>query len=194
MVKGEYFKKHEIKTKYGFDRVVEDLIQEAMSKGDFENLTGKGKPLKDHQSQNPYVDFTTHKLNKILLDNGFTPEWIMLDKDIRESIDNFKAILAKERSELGKFPLNDEDENIWQKTLASHKSTLNGINKMIDRFNLLVPILNKQMVHIKIERIANKILEDGKWSATKKLKSDKVPESNTSKSSLMNLINSLFSN
>lgn len=56
--------KHNIKTKYGFERLVEDLIQESMSKGEFENLSGKGKPLKD-QNNNPYVDFTTHKLNEV---------------------------------------------------------------------------------------------------------------------------------
>lgn len=71
---------HAIKTKYGFDRVVEDLIQEAMSKGDFTNLSGAGKPLKCLQSQNPYVDFTTNKMNEILIDNGFVPEWISTHK------------------------------------------------------------------------------------------------------------------
>lgn len=66
MVKGQqYGKKHDIKTKYGFDRLVEDLIQESMSKGEFDNLSGKGKPLKE-QNTNPYVDFTTHKLNEVI--------------------------------------------------------------------------------------------------------------------------------
>lgn len=63
-MKKEPVKKHDIKTKYGFDRLVEDLIQESMSKGEFENLSGKGKPLQD-QNRNPYVDFTTHKLNEV---------------------------------------------------------------------------------------------------------------------------------
>jgi hypothetical protein len=31
---------------------------------------------------NPYEDFTTHKMNQILADGGFAPEWIMLKKDI----------------------------------------------------------------------------------------------------------------
>lgn len=63
-MKKDSLKKHDIKTKYGFDRLVEDLIQESMSKGEFANLSGKGKPLKD-QNRNPYVDFTTHKLNEV---------------------------------------------------------------------------------------------------------------------------------
>lgn len=50
----------------GFDRLVEDLIQEAMQRGDFNNLKGCGKPLPcDAGSCNPYVDFVTHKLNQV---------------------------------------------------------------------------------------------------------------------------------
>ena len=48
------------------DRLVEDLIQEAMNKGEFSDLPGTGKPLKDNScNQNPYVDFVTHKLNQV---------------------------------------------------------------------------------------------------------------------------------
>jgi len=82
---GTYYKDHKIKTKYGFHPVVEDLILEAMSKGDFDNLPCAGKPLTTAQQQSPYLDFTTAKLNKILIDNGFTPEWMeQLQSEIRE--------------------------------------------------------------------------------------------------------------
>lgn len=65
----ETSRKHKIKTKYGYERIVEDLIQEAMSKGQFDNLSYKGKPLPEQQHSNPYVDFTTHKLNQVILWN-----------------------------------------------------------------------------------------------------------------------------
>ena len=64
------------------DRIVEDLIQESMSKGEFENLSGKGKPL-DYNERNPLVDTMTHNINKILINNGYAPEWITLEKEIR---------------------------------------------------------------------------------------------------------------
>lgn len=57
--------KHKIKTKYGFERLVEDLIQESMSKGEFTNLSGCGKPLSRHENRNPFVDYTTHKINEV---------------------------------------------------------------------------------------------------------------------------------
>lgn len=54
------------------DRLVEDLIQESMAKGDFDNLSGKGKPLRQGVA-NPYVDFTTHKLNEVRVWGGYCP-------------------------------------------------------------------------------------------------------------------------
>lgn len=157
--KGDHFKKHAIKTKYGFDRVVEDLIQEAMHRGDFNNLRGQGKPLEDKQSQNPYVDFVTHKINNILLENGFTPEFIMLHKEIREEIQDLKEKLKLERQRL-KYPADKSDEYEWKKILRDYEKDVNNLNKKIDKFNLIVPILSKQMMHIQIKLIGDKILNE----------------------------------
>ncbi|XP_063699255.1 dnaJ homolog subfamily C member 28 [Culicoides brevitarsis] len=160
--KGEFYKKHAIKTKYGFDRVVEDLIQEAMSRGDFQNLKGVGKPLDNVQSQNPYVDFTTHKLNKILMDNGFVPEWIMLQKEINEEIAELKQSLAYERAFVGKLPLTKEEIDFWDEILQKHEESVTNINKKIDKFNLIVPVMDKQLMQIQLKRISDRILNEGK--------------------------------
>ena len=47
---------------------MEDLIQESMSRGDFNNIRPSGKPL--HERNPHYMDFTTYKINEILIDNG----------------------------------------------------------------------------------------------------------------------------
>ena len=49
------------------DRLVEDLIQEAMSKGEFKNLAGSGKPLKPEQDT--YVG-RCYTLRQDLVDRG----------------------------------------------------------------------------------------------------------------------------
>lgn len=58
------------------ERLVEDMILQSMKRGDFNNLKGMGKPLKNDES-NPYIDVIEYKLNKILINNGFAPPWIM---------------------------------------------------------------------------------------------------------------------
>ena len=50
------------------DLSFEDLIQESMSRGDFNNIRPSGKPL--HERNPHYMDFTTYKINEILIDNG----------------------------------------------------------------------------------------------------------------------------
>ena len=62
---------------------VEDLIQESMSRGDFRNLSGAWKPLKKFE-HNQYDDLIT--LNRILIDNGYQPPWVVMQRDIREDI------------------------------------------------------------------------------------------------------------
>lgn len=158
MKPGSFFKTHAIKTKYGFDRVVEDLIQEAISKGQFDNLSGKGKPLSHLQSQNPYVDFTQHKINKILLDNGFTPEWITLQKEIRTDIDDLVDVLTHHRSYIGEMPLNDDEKDEWSAIVDRLEYRETDINKKIDKYNLIVPILDQQMCRIQLKKTANKII------------------------------------
>jgi DnaJ homolog subfamily C member 28 len=198
MKKGEFFKKHAIKTKYGFDRVVEDLIQESMSKGDFNNLTGSGKPLSATQQQNPYVDFTTAKLNKILLDNGFTPEWIMLQKEIREEILDLKHRMSVQRQGYGAAPLSGQDERKWNNTVESYRTLIDGINKKIDNYNLIVPIMHKQMVQIRLEKIAATILnrperESSQYEIKQESTVNVPHEKHNEKSSLLSYIGQFFS-
>ncbi|XP_037708392.1 dnaJ homolog subfamily C member 28 [Drosophila subpulchrella] len=158
---GNHFRRHAIKTKYGIDRVVEDLIQESMSKGDFNNLNGSGKPLSTAQSQNPYLDFTTHKLNKIMLDNGFTPEWISLGKDIRDAVAQLKMKLRKERIYYGEWPLQrPEDLAAWQTFTQHQQDDVKQLNKLIDKYNLIVPILENQYFRLNLDRMAEPIFKD----------------------------------
>merc|ERR1719356_1418731 len=91
-------------TRNEIERLVEDLIQESMASGEFDNLAGKGKPLPNRVDYNPYTDFTTHKINQILVETGFAPEWVQLGKDIRENSEKIRKELQKERQRLGPLP------------------------------------------------------------------------------------------
>ncbi|KAI4503797.1 hypothetical protein M0802_001200 [Mischocyttarus mexicanus] len=163
----------DIKTRYGMDRLVEDLIQEAMNKGEFSDLPGMGKPLKNINKENPYVDFTTHKLNQVLIENGFTPEWIQLSKEIREETKELNRLLTEARNELGLTPLNFEEEKSWKNTIEHLKPLIKKLNNKIDKYNLLVPILQKQMLHINLEILAEQALfKEPVQSTAKSVKKD----------------------
>ncbi|XP_076755908.1 dnaJ homolog subfamily C member 28 [Xylocopa sonorina] len=149
----------DIKTRYGMDRLVEDLIQEAMNKGEFKDLPGMGKPLKENtNTRNPYVDFITYKLNEVLIENGFTPEWIQLSKEIREETQDLRKQLTSARNNIGVLPLTIKDEETWKNIVENFRTTTKQINNKIDKYNLLVPILQKQMLHVKLEDLAQEAL------------------------------------
>ncbi|KAK9501902.1 hypothetical protein O3M35_012538 [Rhynocoris fuscipes] len=156
-------KAKDIKTRYGIERLVEDLIQEAMNKGEFDNLKGSGKPLKNiKRTHNPYVDFVTHKMNEVLIDNGFAPSWINLQKEITEEKEKIKTTLANNRMKLGVLPLTRDECKCWEEIKKDLETEVKALNQKIDFYNLVVPLLNKQQFHFNLEKEAEKILLTGK--------------------------------
>ena len=57
-----------MQSRKSINRLVEDLIQESMSRGDFDNIKPSGQILHEHNTH--YMDFITYKMNEILINNG----------------------------------------------------------------------------------------------------------------------------
>ncbi|NXN90336.1 DJC28 protein, partial [Bombycilla garrulus] len=139
-----------VKITQAVERLVEDLIQESMAKGDFDNLSGKGKPLRKF-SDSPHIDPMTHNLNRILIDNGYQPEWILLQKEIRETIERLRRSLAASRGKLGR-PMTLSEQKQWGRVCEQFAEDIRKLNKRVDDFNLVVPILSRQMVHFSTDK------------------------------------------
>lgn len=107
----------------------------------------------------PFADSTTRRLNKVLIDSGFAPEWISLDKEIRHDIKRLKDGLLTKRAKLGPNPLTLEDSITWEQNLKEFEEKLPTINQKIDKFNMIVPILNKQRVHVNFQKEVHRTLE-----------------------------------
>ena len=149
-------------TRNEIERLVEDLIQESMASGEFDNLAGKGKPLPNRVDYNPYTDFTTHKINQILVETGFAPEWVQLGKDIREDSEKIRKELQKERQRLGPLPLSKSKVDRWQQFCSKlQNEDVKELNKMINKFNLIVPNMNNQKFLFRLEPEADKIMKTG---------------------------------
>lgn len=142
------------------DRIVEDLIQESMSKGEFENLSGKGKPL-DYNERNPLVDTMTHNINKILINNGYAPEWITLEKEIREDTKRARQRLAVEIARMGNPPLSVKEHTRWKHHLKIFESSIIELNDKIMRFNMNVPasLIQKQRIPYNVDREVKRVRE-----------------------------------
>ncbi|KAM4888645.1 dnaJ homolog subfamily C member 28 isoform 2-T2 [Thomomys bottae] len=140
----------EQKITQAIERLVEDLIQESMAKGDFDNLSGKGKPLKKFSSCS-YIDPMTHNLNRILIDNGYQPEWILMQKEITDTIEQLREAILVSRKKLGN-PMTAMEEQQWKQACEQFQENIRKLNKRINDFNLIVPILTRQKVHFDAQK------------------------------------------
>ncbi|KAL8562753.1 hypothetical protein ACOMHN_022628 [Nucella lapillus] len=139
-------------------QIVEDLIQESMKRGDFNNLAGQGRPLA-HDAHNPFVDVTTHNLNKILVNNGFAPQWITLQLEIRKEMHQARQTLALTHSQLTE-PRTPKDTKMWKDAVDRFHQQIIEVNLKIHKFNLIVPFLDKQKMPYSADREIKKVLED----------------------------------
>ncbi|XP_004406334.1 PREDICTED: dnaJ homolog subfamily C member 28 [Odobenus rosmarus divergens] len=140
----------EQKITQAIERLVEDLIQESMAKGDFDNLSGKGKPLKKFSGCS-YIDPMTHNLNRILIDNGYQPEWILMQKEIKDTIDQLREAILVSRKKLGN-PMTPTEQKQWSQVCEQFQENIRKLNKRINDFNLIVPLLTSQKVHFDAQK------------------------------------------
>ncbi|CAN7004585.1 unnamed protein product [Brassica rapa subsp. trilocularis] len=134
--------------------VVEQRIWHSMEEGQFENLPGKGKPLNVHT--NPHADPAEDTLYRILNKNGFAPEWVELNKDIRSKAKEWRVSLKKAWA----MKLED-DQSGWEEQSNLLKTQLKQINNMANRvfrYNLIVPF-GRQMFGLKWEKEIDRLKE-----------------------------------
>ncbi len=96
----------------------------------------------------------------MLINSGFAPEWIALDKEIRQDINRLRENLLGKRAKLGPSPLTLEATIKWEQNLKEFEEKLRIINQKIDKFNMIVPILNKQKVHVSFQKEVNRTVEN----------------------------------
>ncbi|XP_062117425.1 uncharacterized protein LOC133831229 [Humulus lupulus] len=130
--------------------VVEQRIWHSMEEGEFENLAGKGKPLK-LDSSNPHADPAEDTLYRILSKNNCAPEWVELNKEIRNQICEWRSSLKKACSKKCNNGGGESDNSDWLQSSEALKMQLKDINNKVFRYNLIVPF-GRQMFGLKWEK------------------------------------------
>lgn len=134
---------------------VEKQIQVAMERGDFKKLPGKGK--RQQLEENPFVSSETRIVNQMLEDNGFAPNWIEVDREIRSEraqsrsvLENLKRRRQQLQAAIRIQPFSrDKAHRVFElerdRALQTYTSQLKGLNQKIFRYNLTVPGRDRQM-------------------------------------------------
>lgn len=143
--------------------LVENQIMKAQERGEFENLTGQGKPLRFEE--NPYEAPELRMIFKILKDNDCTPYWIQLGKDIdadlekhREEVEKFKKYALmffdskRNRQALERFSKRK------QSMYFEERIRLELIHKKIIDYNLMCPTFRLGRENISVERMMLEVI------------------------------------
>ena len=105
------------------------------------------------------------------MDNGFSLLFVkplgtsMVEKEILEDIGNLKEKLMKERARLGPYPLTLPEFRQWSKSLEILANDAKSINRRIDDFNLGLHYMQTQLLHVHLDRLAEKCLKEGPCKA-----------------------------
>lgn len=152
------------------ESAIEKQIRQAIERGEFDHLPGKGKPL--DLSENPYTPADWRLAYKVLQDAGIAPDWIELDKEIRRESDALRAWLARQAqwqrdrrarlNVLSPHQMIVERERLAQareKTGAEYRARAAALNKLIDLYNLKAPTAGLHRERIRIEEEIQKFLD-----------------------------------
>jgi DnaJ family protein C protein 28 len=135
-----------------WESLVDRKIREAMNRGEFDDLPGKGEPV--DLSENPFEDPELRLAHRTLRNAGFAPSWIEERKDIeaelvlaRNNLERAWSIFQRARGTAHESGASDRRE----KATASFRQLITQLNRRIAAWNLKVPTAAFQRTLINAE-------------------------------------------
>jgi hypothetical protein len=128
--------------------IVDEIIREAMKQGEFEGLPGAGKPLELEDDM--HVPEDLRLAHRILKQNGMTPEWIALGKQIdatyEAALEDLRAAFSSYRGRRGDALRSQspqlalaEAEAAWTAAQSDFRAVVTRLNAQLLNYNLKVP-------------------------------------------------------
>lgn len=125
---------------------IEAAIQKAIRGGIFDNLPGKGKPLK--LEQNPHENPDWSLAFRLLRENDFTLPWIADRQEIEAELMDARRVLARHWERANTDPENVPD---WEQAKENFRKKVKHLNRRIRDYNLNVPATNLQRPGVNAE-------------------------------------------
>lgn len=138
-------------------------IREAQERGDFNQLSGKGKPL--NLGQDHLVDRDAWVANQVLKNAGMVPVWMELAKEIDKIDDLLRSIQTEQGEWLDRTAerLEGLSGDVWRaeqpgvaalhrRYLARARGLLMAKQRLVDRFNFIVPARFLEKAPVIMER------------------------------------------
>jgi DnaJ family protein C protein 28 len=136
-------------------RGIDEIIQQAMRDGAFDNLPGKGKPLE--MVEDPYLDREWQLAYHLLKENGFAPEFVEKRQTIEMELAAAREALARtwawRARALDEGKPADWIEAEWSRAKIKFEEIVAKLNGNIKTYNLGIPTpsLYRNLVDVNIE-------------------------------------------
>ncbi len=153
----EKLREHRMRMRFGWDDLIEEMIQEGQDKGAFENLRGTGKPLNLKKNSFGSEWDMAHgimKENKVLpawieQRNHITAETELLRRDIGRMWKRYASAYQLSPGKTHRDALALE----WEEMVRGWEKKIQSINKKIDDFNLGRPTENLEVFRLRLDSI-----------------------------------------
>lgn len=133
---------------------IDRIVDEAAEKGTFDNLPGKGKPLK--RMNNPYAPDQSLAY-ELLQNNNYTLPWIAKRSEVLDKALALRTSLAADWSRaLQRWQEADivgqaEHQAQWGERLRDYAAQLVALNKAIDEANLITPVSHLELLKLTLD-------------------------------------------
>ncbi len=143
--------------------LVTEQLDEAAANGAFENLPGKGRPLRLNENPNEPADM--RMANKLLKDNQLSPTWIGDRKALTAEIGKLRAEMQREwghwRVRAGESGADREAlARAWQRIVRDWEARIDELNRRIVSLNISLPIWRMELHRLRLNEELERI---GAW-------------------------------
>lgn len=138
-----------------FSDIVGLRIEEAMRRGAFDNLPGRGKPL--NLERNPFVPEDQQMALNLLKNNDLEPAWISERADIQRAVaalrSDIHARAEQHRRDLAAgadAPARQRTDHTWQARLQKWEEAVAALNRRIEKWNLQRPVAHLELFKLRL--------------------------------------------
>jgi hypothetical protein len=129
-----------------WDELINNRIEEAMKAGAFDNLPGKGKPLRLNENPNEPSDM--QMAHKILKNNDLTPPWIADRKAILAEIETIRGEMRRQWDRVQSGADGADGAAEWQRVIPLWETRIGDLNRRIRDLNLGMPIPSMEILRL----------------------------------------------
>ena len=115
------------------EKLVEKKIREAMEKGEFDNLPGKGEPI--DLSENPFEDPEMRTVHRLLRNAGFAPAFIEERKSIEAELARWRQMLSRAQE----LYRGESKAGEWIRVTNEFRAAVRELNDRVRLYNLKTP-------------------------------------------------------